>query len=112
MMMGIEVRLNGRLLCTAGQEDVDVSAFLRLCGWQLDDGTRPPSFLRVFGMKDFVNLAWPGAEALVPGDVIQIRIVEPATADEPSRSQRKDADDEAVQERLTYEWLRRKYDPR
>lgn len=105
-MIGLEVRLNGRLLCTAGQEDGDVTAYVDLVGWRFDDGTRPPSSLRVFGIKDFVNLTWTGAESLAPGDEIQIRIVEPATPDEPSCDKRKDADAEEAQERLTYEWLR------
>jgi hypothetical protein len=59
--------------------------------------------------KDFVNLRWPGAESLVPGDEIVIRVVEPVTADEPTQEKRKDADAEEAQERLTYEWLRQKY---
>lgn len=111
-MIGLEVRLNGRLLCTAGQDDGSVSAFVELMGWRLPDGTRPPSSLRVFGIKDFVNLAWAGADSLVPGDEISIRIVEPASPDEPARAKRRDAEDEEAQERLTYEWLKRKYDQR
>ncbi len=111
-MIGLEVRLNGRLLCTAGQEDGDVTAFVHLAGWRLDDGRRPPSSLTVMGSRDFVNLSWPGAQGLEPGDELQIRILEPVTPDEPVRNARKDADAEEAQERLTYEWLKRKYDPR
>jgi hypothetical protein len=111
-MIGLEVSLNGKLLCTAGQEDGDVTAFVNLFGWRLADGTRLPSRLQVFGLKDFVHLNWPGSEALGPGDEILIRIVEPATPDEPSRSARRDADAELAQERLTYEWLKHKYEKR
>jgi hypothetical protein len=109
-MIGLEVRLNGELLCTAGQEDGDVTVFVHLTGWRLEDGTRLPSRLNVSGVKDFVNLKWPGSESLGPGDEILIRIVEPATPDEPSRSARRDADAEQAQERLTYEWLKHKYE--
>ena len=108
-MIGLEVRLNGKLLCTAGQENGNVTAWLHLFGWHLADGTRPPSLLRVSAIKDFVNLEWTGAEGLAPGDEIVIRVVEPATPDEPMRKARKDADADAAQERLTYEWLKRKY---
>jgi hypothetical protein len=109
-MMGLEVRLNGRLLCTAGQEDGDVTVWLHVIGWHLPNGTRVPSRLQVSGLKDFANLEWPGSDALKPGDEIHIRLVEPATPDEPSRSKRKDADAEEAQERLTYAWLKRKYE--
>lgn len=111
-MIGLEVRLNGRLLCTAGQEDGDVTAWLHISGWRLPDGTRPPSSVRILGTKDFVTLTWNGAEGLVPGDEIVFRVVEPATPDEPSRNKRKEADAEEAQERLIYEWLKRKYEVR
>ena len=111
-MIGLEVTLNGRRLCVAGQENGDVSLWLHLTGWRLPNGTRPPSELRVSAIRDFVNLEWPGADELVPGDELVIRIVEPATPDEPARTKRKDADAEEAQERLTYQWLRRKYETR
>lgn len=111
-MIGLEVRLNGRLLCTAGQEDGDVMAWVHLLDWRFEDGTRPPSWLRVTATKDFMNLGWPGSDSLKAGDEVVIRVIEPAIPDEPSRVPRKDADAEAAQERLTYEWLKRKYEPR
>ena len=46
------------------------------------------------------------------GEEVLIRVVEPIQADEPERKPRKDADAEAAQERLTYEWLKRKYEAR
>jgi len=111
-MIGLEVRLNGKLLCTAGHEDGNVTASIELIGWRRPNGKRAPSWLRVFGVRDFVNLDWPGSDSLAAGDEIQIRIVEPVTPDEPSRNKRKDADAEEAQERLTYEWLKRKYEAR
>jgi hypothetical protein len=111
-MIGVEVRVNGRLLCTAGQEDGDVTAFLHVAGRRFDDDTRLPTRLQVMGVRDFVNLTWTGADALVPGDEIQLRIVQPASPDEPQRNTQKDAEAEEAQERLTYEWLRRKYEGR
>jgi hypothetical protein len=111
-MIGVEVTLNGRLLCRAGQEDGNVHVWLDLFGWRLADGTRPPSSLRVGATKDFVNLQWAGAKGLKPGDEVLIRVVEPIESDEPEREPRKDADAEAAQERLTYEWLKRKYETR
>jgi hypothetical protein len=110
-MIGLEIRLNGRLLCVAGVPEDDVTACVELVGWHLPSGLRPPSTLTVFAIKDFVKLEWPGAESLVPGDEIVIRVVEPAQADEPSRAKRKDADAEEAQDRLRYEDLKRKYDP-
>ena len=111
-MIGLEIKLNGRLLCTAGQEEGDVTAFVRLSGRRLDDGTLFPSSLKVIGVKDFVDLAWTGSEALHAGDELVMRLVEPAVPDEPVRRRRKDADAEEAQERLTYEWLKRKYEAR
>ena len=111
-MIGLEIKLNGRLICTAGQEDGDVMAYVHIVGWRFEDGTSPPSSLKVMVTKDFVNLTWPGIDALKLGDGLQIRIVELASADEPTRTRRKDADAEEAQQRLTYEWLKRKYDPR
>lgn len=87
-----------------------MTAWLHLIGWRLEDGTRFPSSLRVSAIGDFVNLEWAGAEGLVAGDEIHIRIVEPAIPEEPSRAKRKDADAQEAQERLTYEGLRRKYE--
>ncbi len=110
-MIGLEVSLNGRLLCTAGQEDDNVTAYVETMDIRRSDGTRFPSSLHVGGMKDFVNLSWAKVDTLVAGDEIHIRIVETTTADTPVRTPRKDADAEAEQERLTYEWLKRKYDP-
>jgi len=111
-MIGVEVTLKGRLLSKAGQEDGNVFVWLDLFGWRLADGTRAPSSLRVTAIKDFVNLEWQGATALKPGDEVLIRVVEPIQADEPERKPREDADAEAAQERLTYEWLKRKYEAR
>jgi hypothetical protein len=111
-MIGLEIRLNGRLLCVAGVEDDDVTAHVDLVGWHLPDGTRPPSTLRVFAIRDFINLDWPGAESLVPGDEILMRIVEPAEPDEPMRARRTDGAADEAQERLRYEDLKRRYEPR
>ena len=36
-MIGIEVRLNGRLLCTAGLDDGEVHAEVDVIGWRLED---------------------------------------------------------------------------
>jgi hypothetical protein len=46
----------------------------------------------------------------MPGDEVNIRMVEIASADEPTRKTRPEADAEEAQERLTYEWLRKKYE--
>ena len=108
-MIGMEVRLNGQLLCTAGQDNGDVMAVIDLVGWRLPDGTRPPSSLEVTGIHEFARLEWTGAQGLVAGDELVIRIVEPALPDEPARNRRDDAEDVEAQERLTYEWLKQKY---
>jgi hypothetical protein len=108
-LLGIEVRLNGELLCTAGQKDDSVYVWMDVADWTLPDGTRPPSSLRIEGSKDFVNLKWRGVDKLEPGDEINIRVVEAASFDEPTRKKRPEADAEEAQERLTYEWLRKKY---
>ena len=111
-MIGMEIRLNGRLLCTAGLDNGDVWAYVHLAGRELGSPYALPSRLEVSAVHAFVNFDWPGADALVPGDEISIRIVEPAEVDEPVRNKRKDADAEAAQERLTYEWLKKKYERR
>ena len=108
-MLGIEVRLNGELLCAAGQKDDSVYVWMGVADWTLPDGRRLPSSLRIEGSKDFVNLKWPGAENLKPGDEINIRVVDVASFDEPTRKKRPEADEEEAQQRLTYEWLRKKY---
>jgi hypothetical protein len=108
-MIGIEVRVNGRLLCTAGCEGGDVWAEVHVQD-RVANLPELPSRLRVSAIEDFVNLDWPGADALAPGDEITIRIVESAEVDDPVRNKREDADAEAAQERLTYEWLKRKYE--
>jgi hypothetical protein len=70
-MIGLEVRLNGRVLCTAGQEDGNVMAIVQLFGWRFVDGTRPSSWLRISAIKDFINLNWAGAEG--SGRVMKFR---------------------------------------
>ena len=109
-LVGLEVTVNGRRLCVAGQEDGNVYVWLHLLGWHLADGRRAPSQLRISATKDFVNLEWPGVEELKVGDEVRIRVVEPTSVDEPRRKERPDADAEEAQERLTYEWLKRKYE--
>ena len=109
-MMGLEVTLNGRRLCVAGQADGHVFLHLTLSDWWLKEGERAPSELRVSGHSGF-SLEWARA-SLAPGDEIVIRIVEPAVPDEPAVSKRRDLEAEEAQERLTYEWLKHKYGPR
>src|SRR5258705_13701531 len=43
IMMGLEVSLNGRRLCVAGQADSHVFLFLTLSDWWLKEGERAPS---------------------------------------------------------------------
>ena len=109
-MLAMEISLNGHRLCLAGQEGGHATVYIDLMSWDMKDGIRPPSPLRVFAIKGFMNLSWPGWDSLVAGDEVRIRIVEAAAVDEPKRETRRDADAEAEQERLTYEWLRRKYE--
>jgi hypothetical protein len=109
-MIGLEVTLNGKRLCVAGQADGGAYLELTLSDWWLREGERAPTELRVSGHRGF-PLEWAHA-SLAPGDEIIIRIIEPAVPDEPAVSKRRDAEAEEAQERLTYEWLKHKYGSR
>ena len=108
-ILGLEIWLNGNRLCVAGVEDERVMAVINIESWVLPDGTRLPSTLQVCAIKDFISLEWPGAKSLVTGDEILLKVVETSEADEPVRSVRKTAEEDAAQERLRYEDLKRKY---
>jgi hypothetical protein len=108
-MLGMEIILNGTRLCIAGVDDEGVTAVVDLHTWRLPDGSCPASALRVFAIKDFDHLQWPGAENLQPGDEIVLRVVDVSEFDLPTRARRKSAEDDEAQERLRYEDLKRKY---
>ena len=108
-MLGLEIWLNGKRLYVAAAEHEGVTAVIDLVDWVLPDGSRPPSTLQVFAIKDFIRLEWPGAQSLAAGDEILLKVVDTVSPDEASRNSHKTAEGVVTQERLRYEDLKRKY---
>jgi hypothetical protein len=111
-MLVLQVSLNGQRLCTAAIRDGSVGAFVDITDLTMPDGQLFPASLRVFGIEDFVNLHWRGAEQLAVGDEVSIRVLADVPVDEPRRQPRKDGDAEEAQERLNYLRLKQKYEGR
>jgi len=112
-MIGFEVTLNGKRLCTAATGDTGV--LTAIVTWVLRDveGVKEPSDLRleVGGLANGVHLHWPSPKLAV-GDEVLVRVVETKQADPPTRVDRDDRAFVASEERKYYERLKAKYEGR
>jgi hypothetical protein len=130
-MVAFEVRLNGKLLCTAGADDLSsLTTCLSLEG-QLGDhtvlegdkaklkGTIKPSLL-ISGGKARKGFRWSRDVQVTTGDVLEVRLVQvaPNVADPPDPITSGDPKREAEFERMVFETskqrylqLREKYEP-
>ena len=104
-MIGFEVSLNGRRLCTAGAGDDGVLTAIVsfVC-------KRKELELEIGGLAADAHLKWPAPPTLVVGDEITVRVVETDQPDPPATSQRDDHALVEAGEREYYERLKRKYD--
>jgi hypothetical protein len=108
-MLGLEIWLNGRRLSVAAAKHEGVTAVIDVVDWVLPDGSRPPSTVEVWAIKDFIRLEWPGVQSLAVGDELLLKVVDTVSPDEPSKNEHKTAEEVIIQERLRYEDLKRKY---
>ena len=104
-MVGYEVFLNGKRLCLAGVGDTGV-----LCTGLTWVHTNENSGhnVRVGGLADREHLDWVDHELHV-GDIVEVRVLEVATVDTPSRRVAVEPSIAEERERQEYERLRKKY---
>ena len=111
-MIGFEVTLNGKHLCTAaaGEKGVLTAGVT----WVLRpaEGVKEPSDLRleVGGLAADAHLRWPSPRRLAVGDEVLVRIVETSQADPPARVERHDLTFVEAEERQYYERPKAKYE--
>jgi hypothetical protein len=104
-MIGFEVTLNGRRLCTAGA--IDASVLTTIVSFL---GKRNELELEIGGLVDEAHLKWPSPGSLAVGDEVTVRIIETDRPDPPAISQRDDRALIEAGERKYYEMLKRKYE--
>jgi hypothetical protein len=106
IMIGDEVFLNGKRFCLAGVGDTGVlSAILT---WV--NSRSIGHDLHVGGLANSEHLDW-GKHELHVGDIVEVRVLNVATVDTPSRYIPVDPGDAEERERQEYERLKRKYGP-
>ena len=112
-MIGFEVSLNGKRLCTAAAGEKGV--LTAMVSWVLRtaEGVTQPSELRleVGGLADDAHLRWPSPRKLDVGDEVVVKIVETTRPDPPARVERDDRTFVEAEERKYYERLKAKYEP-
>jgi hypothetical protein len=111
-MMGFEVALNGRALCTAGVGDAGVLTVILSAVFRQGEAGREASelTLEVGGFTAGEHRQWPGAAELSAGDEVVIRVLETAAPDPPARVARDDPAVAEARQRAYYERLRAKYE--
>ena len=104
-MIGLEVSLNGRRLCTAGAGDVGVVTAI-----VSSVAKRKALELEIGGLAEDVDMKWAVPQSLAVGDEVNIRIVETDEPDPPATTRRDDRALAEAAERAYYERLKKKYD--
>jgi hypothetical protein len=117
-MIALRVKLNAKLLCVAGAEDLSVLNTIVNAVGNLGRGTKkrrdePPTlFFSVGGLTCRLNapdehLCWTDDESLKIGDKVEVEVVEADEADEPII--RNPAENDEERERLRYEHAKLTY---
>ena len=119
-MIALRVFLNGKLICTAGAEDLAVlstivgagGALGRLTKKQRDDP--PDVYLTVGGLTGRIegadeHLRWTEQQPLQQGDRIEIHILDTSEADKPVEARPFDAERAQAREREQFEYHREMY---
>jgi len=119
-MIALRVILNGKLVCTAGAEDLAVlstivgagGALGRLTKKQRDDP--PDVYLSVGGLTGRIDgadehLRWTEQQPLQTGDRIEIHVLDTSEVDAPHEKRPFDAERAQQREREQFEYAREVY---
>jgi hypothetical protein len=103
-MIGFEVSVNGRRVCTAGAGEGLLTAIVSSVA------SRSELKLEVGGLLEDAHLAWATPPSLGVGDEVTVRVVETDKPDAPTTTKRDDTSVVKEGERRYYERLKRKYE--
>lgn len=109
-VIGMQVVLNGHMLCTAAVDEPGVLTAVVSCVMRKEEPGERELSLDVGGLDIRAHLRWPGSASLAVGDEITIRILETDQSDPPSREDRIDKAERDARERAHYERLKAKYE--
>jgi hypothetical protein len=128
-MIALRVTLNGRLICTAGAEDLAVLNTIVTAAGNLGVLTKrqrdepPDLYLSIGGLTGRIessdeHLRWTEQQPLSVGDRIEVEILDTENVDAPTQARPMDAERQKQKEREHYEYarevylrLRHKYEP-